>query len=88
MAASIATAQVTINRTSATLLVAVRAARTLLTIQKGVGDGQVFIGPTGVTATTGYKIVTGELSLQAFTGELWGINDAGTSNTVGILELF
>jgi len=90
MSASISTTHSALT-TTAVLLVAVRVGRATLTIQLLSGAGSNYIGATGVTAATGYllpKTIGGEVSFQGFTGELWGISDAPSGNSVVIVELF
>lgn len=85
--ASVAGSQATVG-TSATSVVAARATRNTVTIVNG-GTTDVFLGPSGVTTTTGI-LLTGTKGASITiptTAQIFGIVGAGTQ-VVSVLETF
>jgi hypothetical protein len=88
--ATIAVAQVTIG-TSAAQIVAARTGavgtgRCSVTLNN-TGAATIFVGPSGVTTTTGFPIAAGEIFSFDTTAAMFGISTA-VGNVVGVLETF
>ena len=83
---SLATGRVQLNSSTATLIVAARPSRAKLRLEFGSG---ILIGPSGVTASTGFTLAAGNSGeVEIETGDaVYGISLSGTP-TVGFLETF
>ena len=88
--ASAVSSQATIS-TSASLIVAARTGvvgtgRVSVTLKNSTGN-TVFIGPSGVTTSTGYPLMAGEIDSFDTTAAIYGISGS-TGNVIGVLETF
>lgn len=82
---SFTTQQVAVGTTQVALTTNIRSDVTM--VNQGTGD--VFIGLTGVTTTTGFKLTPGagvSLDMLAGQGVLYGISAAGT-NSVHVIQV-
>lgn len=87
-AANLATSQVSV-KTTLTQIIGPRTSRRGVIIQNITGSDVVYVGPNGVTTTTGYAIpATANASLYIpTTAPIYGIV-ATTAQTVDVLEIY
>jgi hypothetical protein len=84
---TISTAQVDIPTTGATLLVAFRQSRGLVTLLNADGANPIYWGPAGVTASTGFALSAGASITLSITAEIYAIATGGTVK-VHVAEAF
>lgn len=83
---SVAASAATVT-TSATLIVGGRTSREAVQIQN-LGAADIYIGGSGVTASTGIKVASGaSWDDQNLSGPLYGITSSGTAD-VRVLEVY
>jgi hypothetical protein len=71
----------TADKTAATLIVAARTARDFVVVGNTGAANNLYVGPSGVTTSTGYKLIPGAyLPPMTFDGAVYVIADNATSS--------
>lgn len=71
----------TADKTAATLIVAARTARDELIVGNTGPANNIYVGASGVTTATGYKLIPGaQIRLDEYSGAVYVIADNATSS--------